>query len=108
LYGVVAFSVIERRREMGVRIALGAQRRDVLGMVIRDALGLAAIGIAAGLLVSTDVARLIGSVLFGVTPLDAATFAMVALLLALIAAAAGWLPARKAASVDPMTVLRTE
>jgi predicted permease len=108
LYGVVAFSVIERRREMGVRIALGAQRRDVLGMVIRDALGLAAIGIAAGLLVSTGVARLIGSVLFGVTPLDAATFAMVALLLALVAAAAGWLPARKAASVDPMTVLRTE
>jgi putative ABC transport system permease protein len=108
IYGVLAYSVTERAREIAIRMALGATREQVLWTTLRNALVLAGVGIAAGLVASAALTRFIGSLLYNVKPLDAEAIAGAALVLALCAAAAGFIPARRAASIDPMRALRTE
>ncbi len=108
LYGVVSYSVSQRTREIGVRIALGAGRRSVLGMVLRQALGLATAGVALGLLAAAAGTRAMGSLLYEVSPLDPLTFGVVALVLVAVALLAAWVPARRAVGVDPVVALRGE
>jgi predicted permease len=108
LYGVVAYAVAGRTREIGVRMALGAARRDVVALFVGRGARLALIGVGAGLVLSAGLTRLLVGMLFGVGPTDAATFAGVAALLVAVAVAASWLPARRAARTDPMEALRNE
>ncbi len=108
LYGVIAYSVSQRTREIGVRMALGAQRSAVSGMVLREALRLVVVGIGAGALGSMAIAGLLRPLLFGVRPWDAATLAGVAAVLGVAAMVASYLPARRAASVNPVEALRAE
>src|SRR5580658_343358 len=108
LYGVIAYSVSQRTREIGVRMALGAQRSSVYQLILREAGWLAAAGIGVGLLSSIAAATLIRGLLFGVQPWDGATLGAVCLVLAISALFASYIPARRAASVDPMVALRCE
>jgi putative ABC transport system permease protein len=108
IYGVMAYSVNQRTREIGVRMALGATTREVLGMTLRDAMSLAAIGIAVGLVLAFGLGKLLAANLFGVVQLDAVTFVGVAGVLASVAFVAGSVPARRAMRVDPVTALRAE
>lgn len=108
LYGAIAFSVSRRTREMGLRIALGATPRNLLALIVREALALAGIGVAAGLVLSLMCARVMTSLLFNVSAFDPLTFAVVGVLLILVAALASFAPARKAAFADPMDALRAE
>jgi predicted permease len=108
LYGAVAYSAAQRTREFGVRIALGAQRPDVLRQVLREGLVLAIIGLSVGLAAAAALTRVLRSQLFGVTPTDPLSFALVALLLLVVAVTASLLPARRATRVDPMVALRSE
>lgn len=107
-YGVMAYSVGQRTREIGVRIALGAQRSAVLGLVLRQGLTLTLIGMALGIAAAFGATRYIASMLFGVSRTDLATFAIVPLVLFSVALLACWLPARRATRVDPLTALRYE
>jgi putative ABC transport system permease protein len=106
VYGVMAYSVNERTNEVGVRIALGARSSQVVALVLRQGLSLAAVGIAIGLLVALALAGALRGLLYGVSSADPTTFAAVALFLAVVALLACWLPARRAARVDPMVTLR--
>jgi len=106
IYGVVSYGVAERRREIGIRTALGARPRDVLRMIVGGALRLAAVGMAAGAIAALVLSRLLSSLLFGVGPSDPATYAGVAVLLSSVVLAACVIPARGALRVDPNTVLR--
>ena len=108
LYGVVAYSVSQRTREIGVRMALGAQRGAVYGLVLKEAGRLAAAGIGAGLLCSVAAATLMRKLLFGVQSWDVPTLAGVTVVLAVSALMASFLPARRAASVNPVDALRAE
>ncbi len=108
LYGVIAYSVNQRTRELGVRIALGASRANVLVMVLGDGLRLAAFGVVVGLALAAGVTRIIAGFLFDVSALDAVTFVATALLLVVVAVLATYIPARRAAALDPMTALRSE
>ena len=108
VYGVLSFSVSQRTQEMGVRIALGAKQGDVLGLVVRQGLMLAGIGVLVGLVGAFGITRVIRSLLYNVTPTDPISFAGVAAFLALIAVAASYLPARRATNVDPIVALRNE
>ena len=108
LYGVLAFSVAQRTRELGVRIALGAQRADLLWMVVNNGLKLALLGIALGIGGGFLVAKMIASLLFGVSPTDIPTFAGVGAALCGVALAASYIPALRATRVDPMVALRYE
>ncbi len=108
LYGVLAYMVSQRVPEIGVRMALGARRRQIMHLIVQNALGLAAIGVLIGVGGAVILARAMRSLLFGVTPLDPVTFAGVTLLLCAVAALASYLPARRAAGVDPVTALRGE
>jgi len=108
IYGVISYSVGQRTREIGVRVALGAQRRNVLGLVLGQGARLAAVGIAIGLVAAFGVTRLMASLLFGVAPRDPLTFFGVPLLLMAIALLACYIPARRAMRVDPMVALRHE
>ena len=107
-YGVLSYSVEQRTQEIGVRMALGAEVRGILGMVLRQGLGLVAAGLALGLGFAVALRRVLASVLFGVSPTDPLTFAGVAAFLAFAAAAACYLPARRAARVAPAVALRHE
>ena len=108
IYGVLSLAVVQRTREIGVRVALGAQRRDVLWLVIGRGLKLALIGSVIGLIGAFSATRLVSGLLYGVTPTDPVTFSIVASALVGVALLASWLPARRAARVDPMVGLRTE
>jgi predicted permease len=108
VYGVMAFAVSQRTREIGIRMALGAQAADVLKMVIGEGMRLVCIGAALGLAASLAVAQLMKSTLFGLSAIDPLAFAAVILLLAIVALLACWIPARRAARVDPMIALRCE
>src|SRR6266571_1343152 len=108
LYGILSFTVAQRTREIGVRVALGAQRLDVFSLVVGKGLKLAVIGAAIGLLGALAVTRLVSRLLYGVSPIDPVTFASVSLLLVTVAMLASWIPARRAAKVDPMDALRHE
>ena len=108
LYGVMSFTVARRTREIGVRMALGARAVDVAWMVMREALAIAALGAALGAPLAWWLGRYVESQLFGVAPMDAATVGLVVLALAVVAVAAGVVPSRRAAKVEPMTALRYE
>jgi predicted permease len=108
IYGVISYVVSQRRREIGIRVALGAQAGEVKRMFIRYGLAPAAIGIACGLGVSVALTRLMASLLFGISPLDPMTYASAPIILATAAVLASYLPARRAAAVDPVETLRAE
>jgi predicted permease len=108
IYGVMAYAVARRTSEIGVRMALGAQSVQVLGMILREAAFLAAAGFAIGILASVGLTRYIHGMLYGLTPLDPVTLCGAILLLLLVVLAAGWLPARRASRLDPMVALRHE
>jgi predicted permease len=108
LYGFLAFRVTQRRREIGIRMALGASREATTFLILRDTATMAAIGLALGLVFATLATRLERSVLFGVDPLDPLSLVAALSLLALASLGASWLPARRAAAIDPMQALRTE
>lgn len=107
IYGVIAVATAQRTGEIGLRLAIGAERRDVVWMVVRGALGLAGAGVAIGLLAALLLVRTLASLLFDIAPFDVATLAAVALLLLATAAAAAWFPARRASRVNPLAALRT-
>jgi predicted permease len=108
LYGTLAYRVNNRTVEIGVRIAVGAQRSQVIWMVLRDSLILTAVGVAAGVPLSLLVGKALTSSLYGVKPFDIASYAFAALMVAVVATAASAVPARRAASIDPLTALRSE
>ena len=108
LYGVISYSVSQRTREIGVRIALGAQRREVYRLILQEAGRLVGLGITAGLLCSVAATSVIGKLLFGVRSWDPPTVGLVAAVLGAAALLASYLPARRAASVDPAEALRAE
>ena len=108
IYGVMSYSVTQRTREIGLRMALGAQRQDVLKLVVGQGIALAGIGVGAGLVLALMLMRLMSSLLFGVTSTDPITFAAVSIFLTGVALGACFIPARRAAKVDPMVALRYE
>jgi predicted permease len=108
LYGLVAFSVAQRTREIGVRMALGAHRRDVLRLVLGEAAGLAFLGVASGALLGLLLTRLLAGLLFGIQPYDPLAYALAAAALGAAALTAAWVPARAAARVSPLAALRTD
>jgi len=108
LFGVLSYAVTQRTREIGVRIAIGASRRDVLGLVVGRAMRLTAIGLGVGVVLAVGAGQLLRSQIFGVSPLDPLTFAAVIGLLAAVAFLAAWVPARRAAQVDPIIALQAE
>jgi putative ABC transport system permease protein len=108
IYGVISYLVSERTHEIGIRLALGASRSNILRIVLRQGLGLAVVGAAVGLVCSLIVSHLMASLLYGVRPTDPLTFASVAFLFLGVAVLACYLPARRAMKVDPMFALRYE
>ena len=108
LYGAIAYSAAQRMREFGIRIALGAQTRDVLRQVLHEGVLLGALGLAIGLVIALATTRVLRSQLFGVTPTDPLSFTIVSVLLLTVAIMASYFPARRATRVDPIVALRSE
>jgi predicted permease len=108
IYGVISYGVSQRRREIGIRLALGAQQSELRRMFVRSGLALAGIGVAIGMAAAVGLMRLMKSLLFGISPLDPVTYVAVPLVLAAAAVLASYLPARRAAAVDPVEALRAE
>jgi putative ABC transport system permease protein len=108
LYSVMAYVVSQRTREVGIRMALGADRGDVMKMITQQGMRLAAIGVGIGLVLSLALAQVLSSLLIGVSGYDVPTFILVPVLLAVVALVACYLPARRATKVDPLVALRYE
>ncbi|HLK17589.1 MAG TPA: FtsX-like permease family protein, partial [Bryobacteraceae bacterium] len=108
LYGLLSYMVVQRSAEIGLRVALGAQRKDVLTLILGRGLALATTGVVIGLAASVYLTKYLSSLLFGVQPLDAATFASVPVVLLLVSLIASSIPAYRAARVDPMKALRDQ
>jgi ABC-type antimicrobial peptide transport system permease subunit len=108
IYGVKSYLVSQRTREIGIRMALGAQSRDVLGMVLREGVQLTGTGLAIGLVLSSGVGLLLRSLLYQVSPFDPVTFIVAPAVLATAAFIACWLPARRATRVEPVEALRNQ
>ena len=108
IYGVISYSVAQRTKEIGIRMALGAGHRDVIRMILLQGARIASAGLIIGIFSAFGLTRYLATLLFTVSPGDPSTFAMVALVLALVALLACYIPARRALRVDPMTALRSE
>jgi ABC-type antimicrobial peptide transport system permease subunit len=108
VYGVMSYLVTQGTRDIAIRVALGAQRRDILGIVLAQGFGMAAIGVSAGLIGAFGLSRVMASLLYGVRATDLLTFGGVAVLLSLVALAACYIPAIRAMRVDPLEALRYE
>jgi putative ABC transport system permease protein len=108
IYGVTAYTTTRRTREIGIRIALGAERRDVIGMILRDGMGLVGAGSLIGLLLAAGASRVFANLLFGVRPFDPLTFCAASILFAAVGLIACYIPARRATRIDAMEVLRYE
>jgi putative ABC transport system permease protein len=108
VYGVVAYTVTQRTREIGLRMALGARRESVVALILGHGLWYATIGLAIGIVAAVAATRAMRSIVFDVSTTDPATFGAVAVFVLLVAAFAGWIPARRAARVDPMVAMRGE
>jgi ABC-type antimicrobial peptide transport system permease subunit len=108
IYGVVAYTVSQRTQEIGVRLAIGAERHDVLALVVGGGMKLALVGVAIGLAGALGLSRLIATMLFSVTPFDPVSYAATAAVLTAIAALACYVPARRAVKVDPIVAMRQE
>jgi putative ABC transport system permease protein len=108
IYDVTSYAVAQRTHEIGVRMALGARRGDVLALVVGQGMGLSLAGVGLGLAFALALSRLVAGLLFGVAATDPATYAALALLLAGVALVACWLPARRAAALDPVAALQEE
>jgi ABC-type antimicrobial peptide transport system permease subunit len=108
LFGLMSYNVARRTYEIGVRMALGAGKQDVLQLVMRESMVLVLVGVALGLASAAAVSRLVSNLLFGVAPTDAIAVAGAVLVMILVSALAGYLPARRAARVDPLVALRYE
>jgi putative ABC transport system permease protein len=108
IYGVISYSVSQRRRELGIRIALGAPHRALKSMVVRQGVLLASIGVAFGLAAAAAATRMMTALLFDISPVDPITYAAVSLGLLVAAAAASYVPAHRASNVDPTEALRAE
>jgi ABC-type antimicrobial peptide transport system permease subunit len=108
IYAVMAYNVAQRTREIGVRMALGARKTDVMRLVLREGMRLVAIGVGVGLLASIIGSRVLSKFLYGLSALDGLAFAAVSVLLATMALLACWIPARRAIQVDPIVALRCE
>jgi putative ABC transport system permease protein len=108
IYGVLAYSVAQRTREIGVRMALGARYSTVASMVVREALGVVGVGLALGIGGALALTRVMTSLLYDISPTDPATFVGVTLALGAVAVLASYLPARRAARVDPIVALRSD
>jgi ABC-type antimicrobial peptide transport system permease subunit len=106
IYGVISYSVTQRTREIGLRLALGAQRSDVLRLIIAQGLRLTVIGLAAGVMAALAIGKLISSLLYGINAHDPLTFLTTVFVLSAIALLACWLPARRASRLDPLIALR--
>jgi putative ABC transport system permease protein len=106
VYGVISYSVAQRTHEIGIRMAIGADRGDVLLMVLRQSLALALIGVVVGLACAAGVTRFLAGQLFGVSATDPVIFFAVSALLTLVALVASWVPARRATGVDPLMTMR--
>jgi ABC-type antimicrobial peptide transport system permease subunit len=106
MYGVLSYGVVQRRREFGIRIALGARASQVTGVVVREALSLAVVAVVIGSAAALMLTRLLSDLLFEVSPRDPATFATVAVVVAVVAALAAWVPARRATRIDPAATIR--
>jgi ABC-type antimicrobial peptide transport system permease subunit len=108
IYGVISYAVSQRRREIGIRLALGAQQGELRGMFVRSGLTLAGIGAGIGLAAAAGLMRLMKSLLFGISTLDPVTYVAVPVVLVLAAVLASYLPARRASAVDPVEALKAE
>jgi len=108
IFGIVSYSVAQRTREIGIRVALGAQQRDLLGLMLKETFRLTLLGLVLGLAGALAATRLLTSLLFGVKPTDPSTFVSLSLLLAFVSLLASYIPARRAAKVDPLVALRYE
>jgi ABC-type transport system, involved in lipoprotein release, permease component len=108
IYGLLAYAVVQRTQEIGVRLSLGAPRAQVLALVLRQGLALTTAGITLGMIGATAVTGLLREMLFGITPLDTRTFLAVSIVFATVATIASWFPARRATQIDPIVALRNE